>query len=80
VSNEKNEQFVVWNKNYAHMGVTPRELYMRQKNLCWLVVEGSEIHCTDGKEKATTNRMLNPTFECIKCITSFTKRVMKDGH
>ncbi len=76
--------FPIWDEKYNKMGVTPRELYMRQNGLCWLVqrIDSSgeiSIRCTDGKDEAETDRMLNPTHECIKCIAGFTKKVIKDA-
>ena len=73
-----------WDEKYAHMGVTARELYMRQNNLCWLVAmktfEGEvALFCTDGKDVAQTSRMLNPTHECVKCIAGFTEKMIKDA-
>lgn len=78
------KEFPVWNEKYESMGVTPRELYMRQNKLCWLVTEIDadsqvRLYCTDGKDKAQTNRMLNPTFECVKCISSFAEQVVCDA-
>ena len=78
------KEFPVWNEKYERMGVTPRELYMRQNGLCWLVkeehdVRGITIYCTDGKDKAETDLMLNPTFECVNCITRFAKNVIESG-
>jgi len=71
-----------YNSKYDSMGVTARELYFRQNKLCWLEaaydVEGSDrqfgdLYCTDGTDYETTNSMLNPTFECAQCMTSFLK-------
>lgn len=66
-------------KKYALMGVNPRELYLRQTKHCWLeliydINEDNEevlsaVYCTDGEEYAETNKMVNPTFECIQCLT-----------
>lgn len=78
------EAFPIWKEKYDMMGVTPEELYMRQNGKCWLKteVEGSgsvQLYCTDGKDQALTSRMLNPTFECMQCISTFTCRVVKDA-
>jgi len=71
----------VWHDKYDKMGVTPLEIYMRQEGLCWLkptVSPGglTTIVCTDGKDEARTDLMLNPTFECMKCICNFTTAAM----
>ena len=75
-------------EKYDKMGVTPFELYCRQNNLCWLElatdeIEGKEffgdLYCTDGKEYALTKNILNPTFECAKCIVSFLEEVFQSG-
>jgi hypothetical protein len=76
--------FPIWNEKYDKMGVTPEELYMRQTGLCWLKTEVSgdgnvQMYCTDGKNQALTSRMLNPTFECMSCVSSFTCKVVKDA-
>ena len=74
-------------EKYDKMGVTPFELYCRQNNLCWLElatdeIEGKEffgdLYCTDGKEYALTKNILNPTFECAKCIVSFLEEVFNN--
>lgn len=67
---------IIWDDKYERMGVSPEELYMRQQGLCYLIVEkdamGNKIiHCTDGKEKAPTASLLNPTFECSNCMVNF---------
>ena len=72
----------IWKEKYEKMGVTPRELYMRQNGLCWPVAEVSpdgtaKIFCTDGKDKAETARMLNPTVECAQCMATFAARVVE---
>ena len=71
-----------WKDKYSKMGVTPRELYMRQNGLCWLIVDKMDdettIYCTDGVDKAPTDAMLNPTIECVKCIICFSKKFI-DG-
>jgi hypothetical protein len=73
-----------WKEEYRSMGVTSRELYLRQEGLCYLRVEKDEegevtIYCTDGNEKAETARMLNPTLECAKCMSRNLVKVIKDG-
>ncbi len=78
------ELFPVWKEAYEKMGVTLHELYMRQNGKCWLVPEVSEsgkttLHCTDGKDKAVTSKMLNPTIECMQCISRFTESVISDA-
>jgi hypothetical protein len=81
--NKKIDLPIIWDSKYEKMGVTPRELYMRQNGLCWLKPEISStgevnFYCTDGQEVALTNQMLNPTIECVKCMMGFTKKVMED--
>ena len=75
------------NDKYNRMGVNPHELYMRQNGLCWLElleykVEGKMyldgLYCTDGKDYSKTSCMLNPTFECMKCISKFTLEKVVD--
>lgn len=65
---------------YDKMGVTPRELYFRQQGRCVLQFAYDEIdgelvpgglYCTDGSDFALFGSMLNPTFECIQCVTNF---------
>lgn len=77
---DKEVVFPIWDDRYEKLGVTPIELYMRQNQLCWLTPEVEDgvvtLYCTDGKDKAQTNRMINPTFECIKCISKFTETVI----
>jgi hypothetical protein len=80
----KDSKLPVWNDKYDKLGVSPRELYMRQQGLCWLKPErqpdGSvKIYCTDGKDSAETQLMLNPTFECAKCMAGFTAKVIEDA-
>jgi hypothetical protein len=69
-----------YNDKYERMGVNPSELYSRQKGLCRLefieydldgekVIE--DLYCTDGKEYVPTRYLLNPTFECMKCLSTF---------
>lgn len=81
--NDEVAKLPIWKEKYEKLGVTPRELYMRQNSLCWLVPnidpEGNvTIQCTDGKDKATTANMLNPTIECVQCMVCFTTKVMED--
>lgn len=81
---EAMEHFPIWKEKYDKLGVTPQELYMRQNGLCWLVTEVDpsgevELLCTDGKDRAKTGCMLNPTIECMQCISRFTARVVKDA-
>lgn len=76
--------FPVWDDKYEKLGVTPQELYMRQNGLCWLVFDVNQeglvsLSCTDGKEKAQTNKMLNPTYECMVCVSRFTEKVLQDA-
>ncbi len=78
------EKFPIWKEAYEKMGVTPRELYMRQNRLCELVTEvdhngDTTLYCTDGKHKAETRKMLNPTIECMHCISGFTEAVISDA-
>lgn len=73
----------VWKDEYTSMGVTPHELYLRQQGLCKLQAEMHEdgaivIYCTDGKDKAETDRMLNPTIECVKCMSKSLVKVIKN--
>lgn len=73
----------IYKEQYDKMGVSALELYMRQNGKCWLVPEVDsnnkvKIYCTDGIDKAETNKMLNPTFECAKCMMNFTTRVIED--
>lgn len=81
---EAMEFFPIWKEKYEKMGVTPRELYMRQHGLCWLEAEVAPegevtLFCTDGKDRAETARMLNPTLECMQCISRFTCQVVRDA-
>lgn len=74
----------IWKEKYEKMGVTPQELYMRQNKLCWLkaTVDPSGkavISCTDGKDEALTAGMLNPTIECVQCMTGFAGKVIGDS-
>jgi len=65
----------IWDDKYERMGVSAHELYLRQNNLCYLIVDGPDddrvVYCTDGKDRARTDRLLNPTFECARCMSSF---------
>ena len=74
---------IVWDERYTKLGVTPQELYIRQNGLCYLRTENEDgeiiIYCTDGTEKERTDYLLNPTFECAKCICSFTKKIIENG-
>lgn len=80
---------VLDHKKYSLMGVNPRELYLRQIKKCWLEVVSNDsvddeepkytLHCTDGAEYGETNKMLNPTFECIKCLTAFTLKIKESN-
>lgn len=70
---------------YDKLGVTPYELFQRQENMCWLELvydtheDGSEslgsLYCTNGKEYEETKNLLNPTHECVKCLSSFILRL-----
>lgn len=78
-SNNKKVKLPVWDERYEKLGVSPHELYLRQQGLCYLVKKKDnqgniEIYCTDGKDAAITSGLLNPTFECVKCMTGFMKR------
>jgi len=77
------KHFPIWKEKYTKLGVTPKELYMRQQGLCWLVAEvhpdkHAEIYCTDGDDKAKTARMLNPTIECAQCMAGFMSKIVED--
>lgn len=77
---------------YDKMGVTPKEIHLRQTGECWLelafdeydgAAHPGELYCTDGKEYAPADKMLNPTFECMICLSSFImdsaeKQVLQD--
>jgi hypothetical protein len=65
-------------KRCASIGVTPLELYMRQNGLCWLELSEGEVFCTDGKDRALTDQLANPTYECSKCFVSFIKRLLDE--
>ena len=78
------EKLPIWKEKYEKLGVSPRELYMRQQGLCWLKPErqpdGSvKIFCTDGKDVAETQLMLNPTIECAKCMACFAAKVVENS-
>lgn len=70
----------IWDEKYDKLGVTPRELYMRQNGLCWLIEvqeeSGASLYCTDGLDKAKTSYMCNPTYECVRCIASYTEAII----
>src|SRR4030042_5606913 len=77
-----------YNPKYDQMGVTPKELYYRQNKLCHPIniydnidnkIIFGDVYCTDGKECALTKRMLNPTFECVECLTNFIRRILEDA-
>jgi len=75
----------IWKEKYEKLGVSPRELYMRQQGLCWLKPEQQpdgvvKIFCTDGKDTAETQLMLNPTIECAKCMSCFAVKVIEDAN
>ena len=79
---------VFFHEEYEKLSVTPNELYLRQNGGCWLKLIYDEIngkkvlgdlYCTDGKEYSQTKLLLNPTNECIKCITSFFVEREKSG-
>jgi hypothetical protein len=57
------------------VGVTPFELYMRQKGLCHLEIEvvsgEARLYCTDDEDRARTDYLANPTHECSKCMAKF---------
>lgn len=55
------------------IGVTPLELYMRQNGLCYLVMKGGEVYCTDGEDEYRTEDLSNPTTECSRCMVKFFK-------
>lgn len=79
---DKIDKLPIWKEKYSKLGVSPRELYMRQNGLCWLkpVVDSEgrvAVYCTDGKDAALTESMLNPTIECVQCMMGFTKQVME---
>lgn len=76
-------KFPIWEEKYEKMGVTPHELYLRQQGICFIRPEIDmdgkvTLHCTDNKDKAITSGMLNPTFECIQCLTRFTENVIEE--
>lgn len=67
------------NEKYSRMGVTPEELCLRQEGKCHLElfidnVDGEfqidQLYCTDNEEFALTKDLLNPTFECIRCLNN----------
>lgn len=78
---------VEYRKQYNKLGVTPEELYLRQKGKCWLTVvydsiEGEkvfgDIYCTDGKEYSSARGLLNPTYECAVCFSDFLTKILED--
>lgn len=76
------ERLPIWKEKYEKLGVTPRELYMRQNRLCWLKPEVNPdgkviIRCTDDKDSASTINMLNPTIECVRCMVVFMAQTME---
>lgn len=76
------KEMPIWKEKYSKLGVNPCELYMRQNKLCWLLPEKNldgtfTIYCTDGKDKARTDRMLNPTIECVQCMVGFTTQTIE---
>jgi len=80
--NDRAERLPIWKEKYEKLGVTPRELYMRQNRLCWLKPEAKPggsvvIHCTDGEDTADTINMLNPTIECVRCMVVFMTQTME---
>lgn len=84
MKDRETKKLPIWKDKYDKMGVTPKELYMRQNRLCWLKPisrpDGSVIiFCTDGVDKAETSLMLNPTLECAKCMSSFSAKVVEIG-
>lgn len=81
------EEYPVYNEKYEKMAVTPGELILRQQGKCWLelpfdnengVLTPGTLMCTDGKDYAPTSGMLNPTFECVKCMSRFTTELAGD--
>lgn len=69
---------------YNSIYITPEELYLRQQGKCWIKVEKDgddnvKLFCTDGKDIARTDCMLNPTPECIKCLSKNLVKVIKNG-
>ena len=80
---DKEIKFPIWDEKYENLGVTPIELYMRQNGLCWLTTEVDPegtvtLYCTDGEDKSKTRLMLNPTYECARCIATFTEKSIED--
>ena len=80
---------VLDHKKYNLMGINPKEIYLRQTKQCWLEIVSNNcvkdkeaqdiLYCTDGKEYAECNKMLNPTFECIKCLTTFISKTKESN-
>ena len=78
---------VSFNEKYDKLSITPYELYLRQNGLCYLKVVYDEIdgekvlgaiYCTDGKDYSETKGLLNPTNECVLCLTGFLERVLDE--
>lgn len=79
---------VSFSEKYEKMGTTPRELKCRQDGICYLKViydqiedtyEFGELFCTDGTEYSPTRSLLNPSFECVKCMTNFILNEIKNN-
>ena len=73
-----------WDEKYEKLGVNPVELHRRQTGLCWLTpgrdaIGNAVMYCTDGEDKAPAAFMLNPTFECARCLATFAARVITDA-
>jgi hypothetical protein len=73
-----------WKDEYSQMSVSPHELYLRQSGECRLeavIADSGEVtvYCTDGKEKAETSCMLNPTLECAQCLVKNLVKAIKNG-
>ena len=79
---DKIKNLPIWKEKYEKLGVTPRELHMRQNGLCWLKQAcGGDgkvtIFCTDGTDTAVTANMLNPTIECVRCMVGFMTNIVE---
>ena len=75
---------IIWDEKYDKLGVSPYELYLRQQGICFPVAEINlngtvTLYCTDGEEKALTEGLLNPTFECMRCLVRFSTKAIKDA-
>ena len=77
-----NKNDVYFDEKYKKLSITPNELHLRQNGGCWLEavfdkIDGKKVfgclYCTNGTEYAETNQLLNPTNECIRCLTDFLK-------